>query len=287
MNKEKIFNIFKENWTNVLKMIISKEPVITIKESEKIDKNKVKELISGFNNTLVLYYGDSEKDYIIISVNNKMISIISNLMMGIDTFKDEIDNDDKDAFKEAVNQMFSSCQVPFKEQLGIEMKFRDLDFKTTDEIDTQLIERDYIILNINVGIEEAGDEKVIITLPAGFFEASFEESEEEIEQEVETYDENDYNDYGEEYSGTNIDLLLDVELPITVRIGTTEMKLIDIMRLGIGSIIEFVKMVDDPIEVLVNDKLVAKGEVVVYDSNFAIRITEVDSKENRIKSLGG
>jgi len=88
------------------------------------------------------------------------------------------------------------------------------------------------------------------------------------------------------YEGTNIDLLLDVELPITVRIGTTDMRLIDIMKLGLGSIIELEKLVDDPVEVLVNDKLVARGEVVVCDNNFAVRITEVQSKAERIKSLG-
>lgn len=285
MNKEQIFNIFKENWTNVLKMIISKEPVIDIKVSEKIGKDKISELISGFNNNLIMYYGDKDNEFFIISVNNKMISIISNLMMGLDSFKDEINDDDKDAFKEAVNQMFSSCQVPFKEQLDMELKFRDLDFKTVDELSSQISESNYIPLNINVEIEGVSNEKVIMIVPVEFFEDSSEEVE--IEKEVETYDENDYNYYGDEYSGTNIELLLDVELPITVRIGTTEMKLIDIMRLGIGSIIELEKMVDDPIEVLVNDKLVAKGEVVVYDSNFAIRITEVESKENRIKSLGG
>ena len=285
MNKEQIFNIFRENWTNVLKMIISKEPVIEIKVSEKIGKDKITELISGFNNNLIMYYGDNDNEFFIISVNNKMISIISNLMMGLDSFKDEINDDDKDAFKEAVNQMFSSCQVPFKEQLGMELKFRDLDFKTPDELASVISEKNYIPLNINVGIEGVSNEKVVMIVPVEFFEDSSEEVE--IEKEVETYEENDYNYYGDEYSGTNIELLLDVELPITVRIGTTEMKLIDIMRLGIGSIIELEKMVDDPIEVLVNDKLVAKGEVVVYDSNFAIRITEVESKENRIKSLGG
>ena len=91
---------------------------------------------------------------------------------------------------------------------------------------------------------------------------------------------------GDDYEDTNIDLLLDVELPITVRIGTTDMRLIDIMKLGLGSIIQLEKLVEDPVEVLVNDKLVARGEVVVCDSNFAVRITEVQSKVERIKSLG-
>lgn len=84
---------------------------------------------------------------------------------------------------------------------------------------------------------------------------------------------------------SNIDLLMEVELPITVRIGTTEMKLIDIMRLGLGSIIELEKMVDEPVEILANDKLVARGEVVTCDGNYAVKITQVQSREERIRSL--
>ena len=82
-------------------------------------------------------------------------------------------------------------------------------------------------------------------------------------------------------------MLMDIELPIVIRVGTTEMPLKNVLKIGLGSIIQLNTTVDDPIDLLVNGKLVARGEVVVVDSNFALRITEIVSREERIKFLGG
>ncbi len=87
-------------------------------------------------------------------------------------------------------------------------------------------------------------------------------------------------------SGWNIDLLLDVELPITVSFGETEMQLKDILKLGVGSVIELDKSVNDPVTVIVNQKPIAKGEVVMVEGNYGVRILEVESAAERIRSLG-
>ena len=84
-----------------------------------------------------------------------------------------------------------------------------------------------------------------------------------------------------------LEMVMDMELPIYVRFGETQMRIKDVLQLGPGSIIELNKPVDSPVELVINDKMViAKGEVVVVDSNFAVRITEVKSKSDRIKGLG-
>lgn len=84
----------------------------------------------------------------------------------------------------------------------------------------------------------------------------------------------------------NIDLLLDVELPVRVSFGQTEMQLRDVFKLGAGSVIELDKSVNDPVTVIVNNKPVAKGEVVMVDGNYGVRILEVESTADRIRSLG-
>jgi flagellar motor switch protein FliN len=84
----------------------------------------------------------------------------------------------------------------------------------------------------------------------------------------------------------NIDLLLDVELPIVVSFGTTEIPLKDVLRLGVGSVIELEKAVNDPVTITVNQKPIAKGEVVMVDGNYGVRILEVESTAERIRSLG-
>lgn len=84
----------------------------------------------------------------------------------------------------------------------------------------------------------------------------------------------------------NIDLLLDVELPIRVSFGKSEMPLKDVLKLGPGSVIELDKSVNDPVTIIVNHKPIAKGEVVMVDGNYGVRILEVESAADRIRSLG-
>jgi flagellar motor switch protein FliN len=84
----------------------------------------------------------------------------------------------------------------------------------------------------------------------------------------------------------NMDMLLDVELPISVSFGYSEMQLKDVLKLGAGSVIELDKSVNDPVTIIVNHKPIAKGEVVMVEGNYGVRILEVESKAERIRSLG-
>jgi flagellar motor switch protein FliN/FliY len=83
----------------------------------------------------------------------------------------------------------------------------------------------------------------------------------------------------------NLDLLLDVNLPISIELGRTTMRIKDILSLGPGSVVELKKLAGEPVDLLVNDKIVAKGEVVVVDENFGLRITSLLSPEERLRSL--
>lgn len=84
----------------------------------------------------------------------------------------------------------------------------------------------------------------------------------------------------------NIDLILDVPLNISVVLGRSKKNIKDILELGIGSLIELDKLAEEPVEILVNGKKIAYGEVVVVDENFGVRITSIVSGEDRVKSLG-
>lgn len=84
----------------------------------------------------------------------------------------------------------------------------------------------------------------------------------------------------------NIDLILDVPLEISVVLGRTKKNIKDILNFGTGSLIELDKLAEEPVEILVNGKKVAYGEVVVVDENFGVRITSIVSNTERVKSLG-
>jgi len=83
----------------------------------------------------------------------------------------------------------------------------------------------------------------------------------------------------------NIDFILDIPLEITVELGRTSMLINDLLQLGQGSVIELNKLAGEPLEILVNKKLIARGEVVVVNEKFGVRLTDIVSPIERVKSL--
>ena len=84
---------------------------------------------------------------------------------------------------------------------------------------------------------------------------------------------------------TTLDLLMDVQMTLTVELGRTKKYVKDILNLGEGSIIELDKLAGEPVDVLVNGKLIAKGEVVVIDENFGVRITDIVAPPERLQKM--
>lgn len=83
----------------------------------------------------------------------------------------------------------------------------------------------------------------------------------------------------------NIDMLMDVNLPVAIELGRTKMTISDILSLGPGSVVELNKLAGEPVDVLVNNKPVARGEVVVIDENFGVRVTQLLTPEERLRAV--
>jgi flagellar motor switch protein FliN/FliY len=98
-------------------------------------------------------------------------------------------------------------------------------------------------------------------------------------------DEEAQEDLDEQEGTKSLDLILDIPLTVTVELGRSKMLINDLLQLGQGSVIELTKMVGEPLEVLVNQKLVARGEVVVVNEKFGIRLTDIISPMERVQSL--
>ena len=90
---------------------------------------------------------------------------------------------------------------------------------------------------------------------------------------------------GEPGHERNLDLILDVPLQLSVELGRTSMLIRDLVHLGQGSIVELSKELGEPVEVLVNNKLIARGEVVVVEEKFGVRLTDIVSPSERIEKL--
>lgn len=83
----------------------------------------------------------------------------------------------------------------------------------------------------------------------------------------------------------NLELLLEVEMPVSISFGRTQLALRDVLRLNTGSVVEMNRTVSEPVEIIVNNAVIARGEVVVVDGNFGVRVNQVISRQDRLNTL--
>ena len=83
-----------------------------------------------------------------------------------------------------------------------------------------------------------------------------------------------------------MDILLDLHLPVSIELGRTNMLIRDILDLQRGSVVEFEKLASEPVDILINGKKMAEGEVVVIEKHFGIRITNLVDASERVRALG-
>ena len=84
----------------------------------------------------------------------------------------------------------------------------------------------------------------------------------------------------------DMDLILDLPLDVSVELGKVKMPVNELLRLGRGSILELTKPVGEPLDIYINNRLIAKGEVVILDDKFGIRVADIINPVDRVKSLG-
>jgi flagellar motor switch protein FliN/FliY len=104
-------------------------------------------------------------------------------------------------------------------------------------------------------------------------QAAVDQLQEETDDDDDAGEQGDDAAISEEFTG--IDMLGDVDLHVTIELGRTQMLVEDVLKLGAGAVVELDKLAGDPVDVFVNDCLIARGEVLVLNDNFCIRISEI------------
>jgi len=94
-------------------------------------------------------------------------------------------------------------------------------------------------------------------------------------------------EHEEDQGERDLDFILDIPLELSVELGKTRMLVNDLLQLGQGSIVELNKLAGEPLEVYINRKLIARGEVVVVNEKFGVRLTDIITPMDRVKSLAG
>ncbi len=219
-----------------------------------------------------------------------LVTALSDLMLGGEgASKEEMDNDDLDAFKEMASNIFGAIATSLKSQeLLPKLNFTTINAEIAKELPKK---EDYAKAMVFSFKMEAIKESQIILLTTAAFERQFEKTHQEekeekeettegVAEEVKTHDASLEN-----IEIRNISMLLDVKLNVKVRIGQKKMILKDVVSMDIGSVVELDQLVNDPLEILVDDKVIAKGEVVIVDGNFGIQITDIGTKKERLEQL--
>jgi len=225
------------------------------------------------------------------------ITYLTNLMMMMDEpGKDSFEDDDKDAIKELASQVVASASVPLEEKTDVKVSFRiddimvndapalfqadeymiaDCDLKIGDQDTTFRFYTDLSLLDLFSG---GGDEEPD-------FGAAFTFPDDDDDDLPLPGLGGDSGSSGGGSAPSNLDLLLDIDVPVSVKMGSTNMFLKDLLTMGAGNIIELDESADEPVELVINNKVIARGEVVIVDGYFGFRIKEIVSRAERIKKL--
>ncbi|GAA9353309.1 flagellar motor switch protein FliY [Helicobacter pylori] len=282
--------IFIQEVVSTLEGLVGKAPSVGLeKEISSSDESFLK-LISTPYARVKISAIEKEESSIELLAPVVLVTALSDLMLGGEgASKEEMDNDDLDAFKEMASNIFGAIATSLKSQELLPK----LNFTTTNaEIAKELPKKeDYAKAVVFSFKMEALKESQIILLTTAAFERQFEkthkeEKEETIKSATEATEEVKTHDASlENIEIRNISMLLDVKLNVKVRIGQKKMILKDVVSMDIGSVVELDQLVNDPLEILVDDKVIAKGEVVIVDGNFGIQITDIGTKKERLEQL--
>lgn len=195
--------------------------------------------------------------------------------------KSELDSDAMDGAKEVVSNIISAVSTTLgaqKEIPKISLMLEKCDF-VPDSLDLDTFHKlffyDVQIADLNEKFALVMDEKLYSTLTQANAESESADGSESSESKIIKI----------EGELKNINLIMDVRLPIRVRIGNKKMLLKDVLTMDIGSVVELNQLANDPLEILIGDKRVAYGEVVIVDGNFGVQITEIGTKKERLEQL--
>ena len=193
-----------------------------------------------------------------------------------------ISNDDLDALKEIVSNIFSAITTALKAQKTLPK----MEFKITD---AQILNQSDEFHGFDKGCKFKFDLENLhtefIVLLSRKIENEF--SPQDTAKSSGGASVENANHHLNSTEVRNIGMLLDVKMQVRVRIGQKKMLLKDVISMDIGSVIELNQLANDPLDILVDDKVIAKGEVVIIDGNFGVQITEIGTKRERLEQLKG
>ncbi len=282
--------IFIQEVVSTLEGLVGKAPSVGLEKEVFNNEEAWGSLIGVPYARVVISAIEKEESSIELLAPVVLVTALSDLMLGGEgASKEEMDDDDLDAFKEMSSNIFGAIATSLKSQeLLPKLNFTTINAEIAKELPKK---EDYAKMMVFSFKMEAIKESQIILLTTAAFERQFEKTHQEEKEEKEettksaTEEVKTRDESLENIEIRNISMLLDVKLNVKVCIGQKKMILKDVVSMDIGSVVELDQLVNDPLEILVDDKVIAKGEVVIVDGNFGIQITDIGTKKERLEQL--
>ncbi len=286
---DNFLDILQKEITATIEGLVGQKPEVELRSNEPL---------SEFSNVLaplvvadISVSGDTNGKMKAM-LSPKLATALADMILGGEgTSKEEADADDLDANKEIISNILGT----FSTSLGAQKTLPKLSFnidainfiKSGEDVDIS----DYcrlVVYNFNIG----SIKDVYMFAMDTIVEKSVEKKE--AAQSIETpHAEQPHRSSAPEKNPLNSDemknigLLMDVKLPVKVRIGSKKMLLRDVINMDIGSVVELNQLANEPLDILVDNKKIAEGEVVIVDGNFGVQITSIGSKKERLEQLKG
>ncbi len=288
--------LFEDETVGTIEALIGTAPSLELKEEQELS------IISNIVPPIVLVKikvsGDVDADAMIALPPNLAASL-SDMMMGEEASdREDVSEDDIDAAKEIVSNIFGAISNTLsaqKELPVLSFSIENIELVgDDDEVSLEAFSRMYVykfnLESVHSLLMFIIDEKlknVLFPSDTSLESAEIEENRNTAaaSSHISSNCEEDITLSNEEMK--NIALIMDVKLPVRVRIGKKRMLLKDVLNMDIGSVIELNQLANDPLEILVDNHVIAQGEVVIVDGNFGIQVTTIGTKKERLTQLKG
>ena len=277
--------LFEDETVGTIEALVGEPPSLEIKEEQ--DLSIISNIIPPIVLVKMSVSGDVDATAMVALPPNLSASL-SDMMMGEEASdREDVSDDDLDATKEIVSNIFGAISNSLsaqKEMPVLSFSIDSIEFKNDE---TEIALEDYskmFVYNFSMGSLKSLlmfiiDEK----LQNALFPSEVPASAAHEAAPTEVCAPSNVNLSSEEMN--NISLIMDVKLPVKVRIGKKRMLLKDVLNMDIGSVIELNQLANDPLEILVDNHVVALGEVVIVDGNFGVQITSIGTKRERLNQL--
>ena len=280
--------LFEDETTGTIEALIGEAPSLELKEEQELS------IISNIIPPIVLVklkISGAVDATAMVALPPSLSASLSDMMMGEEASdREDVSEDDIDATKEIVSNIFGAIANTLsaqKELPVLSFAIESIEFvNDDDEVSLESYSRMYVYKFALGSMKSLLMFIIDETMQNSLFGAP-ESASSSVSTSSTSSDcpSDSINLSSDEMS--NIALIMDVKLPVRVRIGKKRMLLKDVLNMDIGSVIELNQLANDPLEILVDNHVIAQGEVVIVDGNFGVQITSIGTKKERLTQLKG